>query len=62
MPLQILKTVNEFVVGYEVSKCPLKLWERAILDGYTVFRQLKAAQGGWIVGNRENRTIHYEPL
>ncbi|WP_272992275.1 MULTISPECIES: nucleoside triphosphate pyrophosphohydrolase family protein [Spongiibacter] len=60
--LGILKTVNEFVVGYEVSKCPLKLWERAILDGYTVFRQLKAAQGGWIVGNRENRTIHYEPL
>ena len=46
--LGILKTVNEFVVGYEVSKCPLKLWERAILDGYTVFRQLKAAQVTWV--------------
>ena len=60
--LGILKTVNEFVAGYEVAECPLKLWERAILDGYTVFRQLKVAQGGWIVGNRANRTIHYEPL
>ena len=60
--LGILKTVSEFVAGYEVSKCPLKLWERAILDGYTVFRQLKASQGGWIVGNRVERSIRYEPL
>ncbi|NPU92119.1 MAG: nucleoside triphosphate pyrophosphohydrolase family protein [Gammaproteobacteria bacterium] len=60
--LGILKTVKEYVAGYEVSQCPIKLWERAILDGYSVFRQLKAAQGGWIVGNRVERTIRYEPL
>lgn len=60
--LGILKTVNEFVAGYEVSQCPLKLWERAILDGYKVFRQIKAAQGGWIIGDRAKRSIHYEPL
>ena len=60
--LGILKTVNEFVIGYEVSECPLKLWERAILDGYKVFREIKAAQGGWVVGDRTKRTIHYEPL
>lgn len=60
--LGILKTISEFVSGYEVEKCPLKLWEKAILDGYAVFRQLKANQGGWIVGNRELRTITYMPL
>ncbi|WP_186258666.1 nucleoside triphosphate pyrophosphohydrolase family protein [Burkholderia gladioli] len=60
--LRILKTINEFVSGYEVDKCPLKLWERAILQGYTVFRELKANEGGWIVGNREERTITYLPL
>lgn len=60
--LGILKTIGEFVSGYEVEKCPLKLWERAILDGYAVFRQLKENQGGWIVGNREQRTIKYMPL
>lgn len=60
--LGLLKAIQEFVGGYEVSQCPLKLWERAILDGYTVFRQLRDAQGGWIVGDRANRTISYEPL
>jgi len=58
----LLKTISEFVVGYEVAKCPLKLWERAILDGYAVFRQLKMNEGGWIIGNREERTITYMPL
>ena len=60
--LGILKTISEFVSGYEVEKCPLKLWEKAILEGYAVFRQLKANQGGWTVGNRELRTITYMPL
>ncbi|ATM00080.1 MULTISPECIES: nucleoside triphosphate pyrophosphohydrolase family protein [Aeromonas] len=60
--LGILKTISEFVSGYEVEKCPLKLWEKAILDGYAVFRQLKENQGGWIIGNRIERTIKYMPL
>ncbi|WP_026187901.1 nucleoside triphosphate pyrophosphohydrolase family protein [Methyloversatilis universalis] len=60
--LGILKTIGEFVSGYEVEKCPLKLWEKAILEGYAVFRQLKENQGGWIVGNREQRTIKYMSL
>lgn len=60
--LDILKTIHEFVVGYEVDRCPLKLWEDAILQGYAVFRQLKAAGGGYIVGDRKARTLAYEPL
>lgn len=60
--LGILKTIGEFVSGYEVEKCPLKLWEKAILEGYAVFRQLRANQGGWIIGNREQRTIKYMSL
>lgn len=60
--LGILKTIAEFVSGYEVEKCPLKLWERAILDGYAVFRQMKENEGGWIVGDRAQRTIIYLPL
>lgn len=60
--LDMLKTIGEFVSGYEVEKCPLKLWERAILDGYTVFRQIRDAKGGWIIGDRASRTIRYQPL
>ncbi len=62
VPLGILKTIGEFVAGYEVEKCPLKLWEKSILEGYAVFRELKANQGGWIIGNREQRTIRYMSL
>lgn len=60
--LGILKTIGEFVQGYEVDACPLKLWEKAILDGYAVFRQVRDAKGGWIVGDRASRTIRYEAL
>lgn len=60
--LGMLKTIGEFVTGYEVSQCPLKLWERAILEGYGVFRQIRAAEGGWIIGDRALRTIRYAPL
>jgi len=58
----LLKTVNQFVDGYEVEACPLKLWEDAILQGYSVFRQVRANSGGIIIGNRGSRRIMYKPL
>jgi hypothetical protein len=60
--LGILKTIGEFVDGYEAAGCPLKLWERAILDGYRVFREVLQNAGGWVVGDRSSRSIWYEPL
>ena len=60
--LGILKTVQEFVAGYEVHGCPLKLWESSILQGFEVFRQVRDAQGGWVIGDRATRTLRYEPL
>jgi len=60
--LGMLKTIGEFVTGYEGSQCPLKLWERAILEGYGVFRQIRAAEGGWVIGDRALRTISYAPI
>lgn len=58
----LLKGVQQFVHGYEVEKCPLKLWERAILDGYKVFRQVRDRNGGIVVGDREARTITYRSI
>lgn len=60
--LEILKTIAEFIAGYEVERCPLKLWEKAILEGYSVFRQIKERKGGWVVGDRALRTLRFEPL
>ncbi len=58
----LLKGVQEFVRGYEVEACPLRLWETAILEGYGVFRQLQENNGGVVIGNRNARTIRYRHL
>ncbi len=57
----MLKTVQEFVRGYEVEQCPLNLWEQSILEGYAVFRQLYANEGGIVIGDRATRTLTYRP-
>ena len=55
----LLKTVQEFVQEFEVAQCPLELWERAILQGYRVFRDVRQGDGGIVVGNRDERTITF---
>ncbi|KPP83034.1 MAG: putative pyrophosphatase [Oceanicaulis sp. HLUCCA04] len=57
----LLKSVQNFVRGYEVEQCPLHLWENAILQGYDVFRQMRKNEGGIVIGNREKRTLRYKP-
>jgi hypothetical protein len=57
-----LKTIQMFIQGYEVDKCPLKLWEDAILQGYSVFRKVRYSNGGIVIGDRENRKISYRPI
>lgn len=57
----MLKTVQQFVREFEVSQCPLYLWERAILEGYTVFRNVRDCGGGIVLGDRTKRTINFKP-
>ena len=58
----LLKGVQNFVKGYQVEKCPLWLWEYAILEGFKVFRQVRDNEGGVVIGDRVKRTISYKPL
>lgn len=62
LSFDILKSVEQFVKGYEVEACPLSLWERAILDGYAVFREVRANNGGVVICDRDTRTIAYRAL
>ncbi len=57
----MLKTVQQFVKGYEVEQCPVSLWENAILEGYKVFRDLKKYKAGVVIGNKRDRTIRFKP-
>jgi NTP pyrophosphatase (non-canonical NTP hydrolase) len=58
----LLKQVSDMVKGYEVAQCPLWQWERAILDGFAVFRQLRDAGGGIVHVDMEAHTIRFEKV
>jgi hypothetical protein len=55
----LLKTVKEFVEGFEVAAVPLWQWENAILDGYSVFRALRAGPGGRVTLDLVGRRLTY---
>jgi len=41
LSFDMLKAIRQFVAGYEAQRCPLWLWEDAILQGYEAFRFLR---------------------
>ncbi len=55
----LLKTISEFVRGFEVDKVPLWQWEAAILNGYRVFRSLRDKRGGKVSVDLLNRDLRY---
>ncbi len=55
----LLKTISEFVRGFEVEKVPLWQWEAAILNGYRVFRALRSHGGGTVAVDLINRDLRY---
>lgn len=58
----LLKAVHELVRGYEVERRPLWQWERAILEGFRVFRQLTEHRNGLVTIDLEQRSINFERL
>ena len=56
----LLKQVRAMVDGYEVDRCPLWQWERAILEGFRVFRLLKDNKGGIATIDLNARAIDYK--
>lgn len=58
----LLKSVRQFVTGYEAEECPLWMWETAILEGYRVFRLVKQHRGGRITADLNRNTLSFEEL
>jgi NTP pyrophosphatase (non-canonical NTP hydrolase) len=58
----LLKLIPEFVSGYEVEACPLWQWEQAILEGFSVFRKLRAYRCGIVTADLTARTITFAEL
>ncbi len=57
----LLKAVRELTKGYEVEIRPLWQWERAILEGFRVFRELRQHRGGTVIADLNNHSIGFEP-
>ncbi len=55
----LLKTIQEFVQGFEVDSVPLWQWETAILKGYDVFRSLRDNRGGGVTLDMLSRNLCY---
>lgn len=60
--LDLLKSVKQFVRGYEAERLPMWLWERAILQGYAAFRELSDKRRGVIVVDMAARELRFEAL
>lgn len=58
----VLKQIESMVEGYEVEACKLWQWEKAILTGFQVFRELQEHRGGTVHINVQEHTMHFEPL
>lgn len=56
----LLKSVRRFVSGYEAETCPLWLWEKAILQGYEIFRAVRVHRGGRVTIDLNARSIRYD--
>lgn len=62
LPLDMLKDVRQFVEGYEAARCPLWLWEEAILQGYAAFRHLHEHRRGRVTIDFPNRRLRIKEL
>jgi NTP pyrophosphatase (non-canonical NTP hydrolase) len=59
---RLLKSIQEFVKGYEVAKCPLWVWEEAILKGFRSFRFLRQHRGAVLHLDLQTRTTNINLL
>lgn len=57
---EILKTIKDFTRGYEVEDQPFWAWEKAILDGYAIFRELRVHRRGRVLVDLSEREIRFE--
>jgi len=57
----LLKTIIRLTAGLEVQKCTAKQWKAAILQGYSVFKELKGHCDGRVVVDLDRQSLTYHP-
>ena len=59
---ELLKTVKGLTAHLEVNMRTMKDWQDAILNGFRVWRQIRASSGGVIHIDLDARSMEYAPL
>lgn len=62
LSFDLLKQVRQLVAGYESDRCPLWVWEEAILQGCSAFRYLRQHRRGRLNIDMANRRLSIEAL
>ena len=57
---ELLSKIKSLTSHLEVSRCTVAQWEKAILDGFRVWRQFRHYGGGTLVGNLNERTFSFK--
>ncbi|MBD2303194.1 nucleoside triphosphate pyrophosphohydrolase family protein [Nostoc sp. FACHB-190] len=57
---QLLKTIKNMTSHLEAAQCSLGDWEKAIMMGYEVWRQVDKCRGGTVVVDLDARSITYQ--
>lgn len=55
----IIKKVQNLVMNTEVNECSGKQWEKAILNSFQIYNQLRENEGGRVLVSRKNRSLIY---
>ena len=56
----LLKTIAQMVKGYEVQIQAPWMWERAILEGFRIFRLLRVHRGGVVTADLNARSLAFD--
>ena len=57
----LLKTIIRLTAGLEVHICTAKQWKAAILQGYSVFKELNEHRGGRVDVDLDRQSLTYHP-
>lgn len=57
----LLKTIIRLTAGLEVHNCTAKQWKTAILQGYSVFKELKDHRGGRVDVDLDRQSLTFHP-
>lgn len=57
----LLKTIIRLTAGLEVHNCTAKQWKAAILQGYSVFKELNEHRGGRVEVDLDRQSLTFHP-